>query len=49
MSARTDEKVAVLMTKHLAAARIEELLSKLGARRCARGACGHILDHESRG
>ena len=36
-SVRTDENVVNLMTKHLAAARIGELLSKLGVRRwCAR-------------
>ena len=44
----TDDYVADLMTQRLAAARTEELLSKLGARRCARGACGRILDCESR-
>ena len=33
---RTDENVVDVMTKHLAAARVEELLSKLGVRRCAR-------------
>ena len=32
----TENNVADLMTKHLAAARIEELLTKLGVRRCAR-------------
>ena len=32
----TDDNVADLMAKHLAAARVEELLSKLGVRRCAR-------------
>ena len=31
-SARTDENVADLMAKHLAAARIEELLSQFGVR-----------------
>ena len=35
-SGRTDENVADLMTKHLAAARVEELLSKFGVRRCTR-------------
>ena len=33
----TENNVADLMTKHLAAVRIEELLTKLGVRRCARG------------
>ena len=33
----TNNNVADLMTKHLAAARVEELLAKLGVRRCARG------------
>ena len=33
----TDDNVADLITKHLAAARVEELLSKLGVRRCTRG------------
>ena len=32
----TDENVADLMAKHLAAARAEELLSRLGVQRCAR-------------
>ena len=46
-SVPTDDNVADLMTKHLAAARVEELFSKLGVRRCTRGACGRILDYES--
>ena len=33
----TNDNVADLMTKHLAAARVEELLAKLGVRRCTRG------------
>ena len=33
----TNDNVADLMTKHLVGARIEELLAKLGVRRCARG------------
>ena len=33
----TDDNVADLMTKHLAAARVGELLTKPGVRRCARG------------
>ena len=45
----TNDNVADLMTKHLAAARVEELLAKLGVRRCTRGACGRILDYGSRG
>ena len=32
----TDDSVADLMTKHLAAALVEELLSKPGVRRCTR-------------
>ena len=36
-SVHTDENVADLMMKDLAAARVEELLSKFGVRRCARG------------
>ena len=35
-SVRTDENVADLMTKHPMPARIEELLSKFGVRRCTR-------------
>ena len=33
----TNDNVADLMTKHLAAARVEELLAKLGVRPCTRG------------
>ena len=35
-SVPTDENVADLMTKHLAAAPVEELLLKLGVRRCTK-------------
>ena len=36
-SARTDENVAALTTKHLTSTRVEELLSKFGVRRCTTG------------
>ena len=37
----TNDNVADLMTKHLAAARVEELLVNLGVRRCTRGLWSH--------
>ena len=43
----TNDNVADLMTKHLAAARVEELLAKLGT--VHEGAGGRTFDYESRG
>ena len=48
-SVGTDENVADLMTKHLAEARVEEPLSKLGCATVCEGACGRTLNYESRG